>query len=259
MKPTLTDLQSLARAAGEILREHFHQHNHIQLKGEINLVTEADQRSEAYLLQEITARFPDHEIIAEESGKIMGDPEHCWYIDPLDGTTNFAHGLPIFSVSLAYAFQSQLTLGVVYNPISDELFAAEKGKGATLNGKPIEVARRAELAKSLVVTGFPYDRFTNPVNNLNYFNKFVLRVQGIRRLGSAALDLCYVAAGWLDGYWELHTEPWDLAAGAVIASEAGAKVSRMDGQADFLRRPCTIVAANPDLHALMLEVIRQTE
>lgn len=256
MIPNLEDLITLARGAGEILRAGFTQSNHIQHKGEIDLVTEMDQRSEAYLLEAINRRFPTHQIIAEESGQKDGDPQHTWYIDPLDGTTNYAHGLPIFSVSIAYAHQGQVTLGVVYDPIRDELFAAGAGKGATLNATPIHPSRQAELSRSLLVTGFPYNRFTSPHNNLDHMRRFTLRAQGIRRLGSAALDLCYVACGRVDGYWEIKLEIWDLAAGLLIAREAGAVVCKTDANPDMLTPPFSVVAANPSLHPAILQVLQ---
>jgi myo-inositol-1(or 4)-monophosphatase len=186
-----------------------------------------------------------------------GDQRHKWYIDPLDGTSNFAAGLPIFSVSIAYERDGEMTLGVVYDPIRDEMFSAEKGIGAFLNGEPIQTSRQTNLRQALVVTGFPYDRFTSPVNNLSYFSTFALQVRSIRRLGSAALDLCYVAADRADGYWEFKVETWDIAAGALIAQESGALVTTMDNKADLIPPPHSILAANPTLHAAMLEVIRE--
>ena len=255
MKPTLEDLKDLARGAGEILRAGFYQTNHIQHKGEIDLVTEIDQQSEAYLLGQISSRFPSHHIVAEETGHKSGDADHTWYIDPLDGTTNYAHRLPIFSVSIAYAHQAQVSLAVVYDPIRDEMFAAQRGQGATLNGAPIQPTSQTELSRSLLVTGFPYDRFTNPQNNLDHMKRFTLRAQGIRRLGSAALDLCFVACGRVDGYWEIKLEIWDLAAGLLIAREAGAIVTKTSGSPDMLNPPHTVLAANPGLHPAMLAVL----
>ncbi len=255
MEPTLQDLKDLARGAGEILRAGFKTANHIQHKGEIDLVTETDQNSEAYLLERISARFPEHQIVAEESGGKSGNPGRKWYIDPLDGTTNFAHGLPIFSVSIAYAQDGDLHLAVIYDPIHDELFSAGRGQGAFLNDRPIAVSSQTELSKSVLVTGFPYDRFTNPDNNLDHFSRFALRVRGVRRLGSAALDLCFVAMGRVDGFWEIRLEPWDMAAGMLICREAGALVTRKDASPDVLTPPYSIVAANPKLHAKMLQVL----
>lgn len=252
MEPTLEIISAIARGAGEILRAGFNQSNHVELKGVIDLVTEVDQKSETYILAEIKKHFPDHKIISEETGVMQGDSDHAWYVDPVDGTTNYAHGLPIFAVSIAYAYHGEVQIGVVYNPISNEMFTAEKGKGAWLNGEPIHTGSRTELNKSLLVTGFPYDRFTNPDNNLENFKHLALKVRGIRRLGSAALDLCFVAEGRIDGYWEIRLEAWDLAAGALIAREAGALVTKRDGAEDMFAPPLSVVAANPALHQAIL-------
>ena len=259
MKPTLDDLCAMARGAGEILRAGFNQKHQVVLKGEIDLVTEVDQLSEDFLLKEIEQRFPDHKIISEEGGGVENHSEHIWYLDPIDGTTNFAHGLPIFSVSVGYAYQGEVELGVVYNPISEELFSAERGKGAWLNGESIQAGNQSELKNSILITGFPYDRFTNPDNNLENFTRFALQVRGLRRLGSAALDLCFVAAGRVDGYWEVRLEPWDLAAGKLIVEQAGGVVTRRDGRDDLLTPPCSVVAANPALHRKMIAVLQQDQ
>jgi len=255
MTPTLNDLKALAHGAGEILRAGFMQPKNLHLKREIDIVTETDQSSEAYLLEHIRAKFPGHHILAEESGVNHGDRAHTWYIDPLDGTSNFAHNLPIFSVSIAYAQDGEVRLGVVYDPIRDEMFAAELGKGAFLNDQPVRTNQQTELRRSMVVTGFPYDRFDSPVNNLAFFNAFALKVRSIRRLGSAAMDLCYIGAGRMDGYWELKMENWDLAAGVLIAREGGAKVTTMDNGQNLLTPPFSVLAANPALHAEMLKLI----
>lgn len=260
--PTLSDLVSLARAAGDIIlggfvrRPGFEDGPHVDYKGEIDLVTEMDRRSEAFLLGEINRRFPDHQIVAEESGSQAGDECCKWYIDPLDGTVNYAHGIPIFSVSLAFVENGVLRLGVVYDPVRDECFSAEQGGGATLNGEPIRVSACENLGQSLLVTGFPYDIRTNPQNNLDNYARFALRSQGVRRLGSAALDLCYVAAGRFDGFWEFRLSPWDIAAGGLIAREAGAMVTGIDGEPDFLEPPYSLIAANPVIHSHILNVIR---
>jgi myo-inositol-1(or 4)-monophosphatase len=259
MKPKLSDLEALAHGAGEILRAGYHQQNPVDHKGTIDLVTEVDRQSEAYLLEAIAEKFPENRVVAEETGGLEGSDDFIWYIDPLDGTTNFAHKLPIFSVSIAFADAEGLSLGVVYDPMRDEIFTAERGKGAQMNGDLIMVGTAAELSKSLLVTGFPYDRFENPDNNLEYFNRFALQVQGIRRLGSAALDLCFVACGRVDGFWEVRLEPWDLAAGTLIAREAGAQVTKLDGEPDMLTPPYNVLAANPTLHALMLGVLRNED
>jgi len=255
-RPTLDDLILLARQAGEILRLGCGKAHQVEYKGIINPVTEVDQQSEAFLLEAIQRRFPGDRIVAEENGEVAGDADSLWFIDPIDGTVNFAHGLPIFSVSLAYARRGELQFGVVYAPQMDECFAAARGEGATLNGRPIRVSATTELDRSLLVTGFPYHIRTTTENNLNWYAHFALRSQGVRRLGSAALDLCYVAAGRFDGYWEKFVEPWDVAAGALIAREAGARVTAYDGTADILRRPCSVVAANPAVHAAMMREFR---
>jgi myo-inositol-1(or 4)-monophosphatase len=261
MMPTLSYLESLARMSGDILRAGFNLRpgfgNPIQIdfKGEIDLVTEIDRRSEALLIGEIRSRFPEHSIVAEESGNLQGSADHCWYIDPLDGTINYAHGLPSFTVSVAYAENAQVILGVVYDPIRDECFTAQRGTGAFLNGEPIRVSNIETLGRSLLVTGFPYDIRTNPENNLDLYARFSLLSQGVRRLGSAAQDLCFVAAGRLDGFWELSIYPWDIVAGSLIAEEAGARVTKSNGEPDCLSPPYSILAANPILHPKMLEVL----
>jgi myo-inositol-1(or 4)-monophosphatase len=256
MKPILSDLETLARQAGVILHAGFGQRNQIYHKGVIDLVTDIDRRSEELLLGEIHRRFPDHRIIAEESGGHAGQDCCAWYVDPLDGTVNYAHGLPIFSVSIAYVEDSLPRLGVVYDPLRDECFSASRGQGAWLNGQPIQAADAQELDQSLLVTGFAYDIRTNPENNLDHYAYFALHSQGVRRLGSAALDLCYVAAGRFDGFWELHLNPWDIAAGALIAQEAGARVTQVDGRLDLLTPPCSALAANPQIHAQMLKELQ---
>jgi len=253
MQPKLSGLEKMARQAGEILRAGFGKEIKIDYKDTIDLVTEIDHRAEEFLLRVIQDQFPGHHIVAEENGVIDGDSDHIWYVDPLDGTVNYAHGLPIFSVSLAYYHQGQALLGVVYNPITEECFTAERGCGAWLNGRTLQVADTLDLAHSLLVTGFPYDTWTNPDNNLDHFAALSLKTQGVRRLGSAALDLCYVAAGRFDGYWEMRLKPWDAAAGALIITEAGGLVTDMQGGPDYLSYPLTILTANPQLHAVMLK------
>ncbi len=256
MQPKLSDLEVMARQAGEILRAGFGKAMKIDYKDTIDLVTEMDHRAEEFLLGAIQQRFPGHRIVAEESGIFDGDNDHLWYVDPLDGTVNYAHGIPIFSISLAYYRNNQAVLGVVYNPITEECFSAERGRGAWLSGRPLRVAQTQDLGHSLLVTGFPYDTWTNPNNNINFFKSFSLQTQGVRRLGSAALDLCYVAAGRFDGYWEMGLKPWDAAAGALIVGEAGGLVTDMQGGPDFLSYPLTILTANPGLHAEMLAVLQ---
>lgn len=259
--PQLSDLEALARGAGEILRQGYsprpgyERRVQVQYKSEIDLVTEFDRRSEAFLLGEIRSRFPGHRILAEESGISAGGEDCMWFIDPLDGTVNYAHGVPLFCVSIAYAQHGTVQLGMVYDPMREECFSAQRGVGAWLNGEPLHVSNAPDLNSSLMVTGFPYDIRHNPVNNLDHYASFALQTQGVRRLGSAALDLCYIAAGRFDGYWEVRISPWDTAAGGLIAEEAGARVTDLHCEPDYLTPPCSIVAANPAVHAQMLQVL----
>lgn len=248
MKPTLSDVERLAREAGAILREGYNKEHTVHYKGTIDLVTETDHASEAFLLGEIKSHFPGGHILAEESGNIQGSNEDLWYIDPLDGTVNYAHHIPIFCVSIGFSENGVLTLGAVYDPLRDEMFIAEKGKGAFLNGKQIHVSATNELEKSLLVTGFPYDTWNTKLDNFKYFERLAKKTQGVRRLGSAALDACYVGAGRFDGFWEYKLKPWDVAAGGLIAREAGATVTAIDGRADFLSAPLSILATTPGIY-----------
>ena len=256
MQPTLSYIETIARSAGEILREGYNKEHQVSYKGVIDPVTEVDHQSEKYLLGEVQRDFPTHHIFSEESGVIHGNDEHIWYIDPLDGTVNYAHHIPIFCVSIAYASKGVLTLGAVYDPMRDEMFLAERGKGATLNGKSIRVSSTTELQKSLLVTGFPYDAWNTEQDNFANFIKFGKMTQGVRRLGSAALDLCYVAAGRFDGFWELALKPWDVAAGGLVCEEAGAHVTNVMGEADYISSPQSVVATAPGIHARMLDELR---
>ena len=255
MKPALLDLERLARQAGEILRLGYGREHQVDYKDDINLVTEVDHQSEAFLLGEIQRLFPGHRIVSEEIGLVPGREADQWYVDPLDGTVNYAHGIPFFTVSIAYARDGVVTLGVVYDPMRDELFAAERGQGARCNGRSLRVSTVTELPRSLLVTGFPYDAWSTPNDNLEFYGRFARMTQGVRRLGSAALDLCYVAAGRFEGYWELSLNPWDVAAGGLIAAEAGAVVTNLEGMQDILKPPCSLLAAPPVLHAKMLEIL----
>ena len=259
MQPKLTDLERLARQAGEFLRRGYEQEHQVDYKGTIDLVTEVDHQSEAFLLGEIQRLFPGHQIVSEEIGLVPGRAGEQWYVDPLDGTVNYAHGIPFFSISIAYAHNGIVTLGVVYDPMRDELFAAERGRGARLNGRILQVSKVTELQRSLLVTGFPYDAWSTPRNNLEYYGRFARISQGVRRMGSAALDLCYVAAGRFEGYWELSIKPWDVAAGGLIATEAGTTVTTLQGQADTITPPCSVLAAPPALHAKMKLIFNEQE
>ncbi|MBU1565356.1 MAG: inositol monophosphatase [Proteobacteria bacterium] len=254
-QPILEDLRQLAQQAGEILAAGYEKEHQLSFKGEIDLVTEIDHRSEEFLVGELRRRFPGHQVLAEESGGKDGG-RHQWYLDPLDGTVNYAHGVPFFCVSIAYAVAGELTLAAVFDPMRDELFTAQRGMGAWLNGRPLTVRPETELSRSLLVTGFPYDIWKTAQNNLDHFSRFAKISQGVRRLGSAALDLCYVAAGRFDGYWELSLKPWDLAAGVLIALEAGARVTTIDGDADCMSPPYSVLAAAPVIHGKMLATLQ---
>jgi myo-inositol-1(or 4)-monophosphatase len=236
----------IAQEAGKILREEFDRPAQISYKGDVDLVTQADQRSEQAIVARLTKYFPEHSIAAEEGTGHESESEFRWHVDPLDGTTNFAHGYPCFSVSIALAQRGALLAGVVYNPFYDELFAAARGAGATLNGKRIFVSKVDTLATSLLCTGFPvHKRLANP--NIHYYWDFTLRSHGVRRDGSAALDLASVAAGRFDGFWEFGLKAWDTAAGVLLIEEAGGTVSDFDGQPYQLGGP-VVLATNGVIH-----------
>jgi myo-inositol-1(or 4)-monophosphatase len=254
MEPTIEIVELLARQAGEILLDGYGRPHDIDHKGRINLVTEVDTLSEEFLIREILKRFPDHTIVAEESGLKPGGRGE-WHIDPLDGTVNFAHGIPCFAVSLAYAENGEIRLGVVYDPLLDECFTAERGGGAWLNEDRLQVSETRELVDSLLTTGFPYEKADGLERNLELYGRFAHLTQGVRRLGSAALDLCYVAAGRFDGYWELDLKTWDCAAGSLLVQEAGGRVTDITGSPAFFKPPISILAANPGIHNLMMAVI----
>ncbi|MFZ8845559.1 inositol monophosphatase family protein [Thermoflexus sp.] len=240
--------------AGRVLRWHFRRGLEIIYKGEIDLVTEADLAAERVLISRIREAFPDHHLLSEESGEILQDSPWLWVVDPLDGTTNFAHGFPVFSVSIALLHEGQRVLGVVYDVMRDELFAARRGEGAFLNGRPIRVSRTSRLEAALLVTGFPYDRQESPFDNTQEFVALLKRCHGVLRVGSAALDLAAVAAGRLDGYWEFRLSPWDLAAGALLVEEAGGRVTTPTG--DPLPPLATdIVATNGRIHEELLKAL----
>ncbi len=251
--PTLPDIEHLARHAGEILRAGYNKEHQVSFKGVIDLVTEVDRASEEYLLGAIKKQWPGSYIISEESGVTPGNPEHTWYVDPLDGTVNYAHGVPIFSVSISYAHGGVMQLAAVYDPMLDEMFSAERGQGARMNGQPIHASQVSELERSLLVTGFPYDTWDTKQDNFGNFTRLAKMTQGVRRFGSAALDAAYVGAGRFDGFWELSLKPWDIAAGGLIAEEGGARVTNVNNQRDYISAPQSIVAAAPGLHAKILE------
>ena len=245
-----------AHAAGRILKERADSIGKVQYKGEIDPVTEIDLLCEQAVIKRIQKTFPDHAFLAEESGDTEGDADHLWIIDPLDGTVNYAHGYPAYCVSIGYQYKNEVVVGVVYNPCLDELFVAEKGQGATLNGKPISVSSTTELKQSLLATGFPYDISVSSDNNLDNFQKFIVACQAIRRPGSAALDLCYTAMGRFEGFWELKLHPWDYAAGWLMVEEAGGTMSRFDGSS-FQMGDRSILASNGHIHQAMVDILKQ--
>jgi myo-inositol-1(or 4)-monophosphatase len=248
----------LARRAGAVLRDGYGHVASVRYKGPIDPVTEYDLRSEALIRDALQAAFPGDSILGEEGGA-TGSGAGRWLIDPLDGTVNFAHSIPIFAVSIAFSQNDQMQLGVIYDPMRDELFQAAAGRGAWLNGERLHVSAAEELDRSLLVTGFPYDIRSVSNNNLGHYADFALRTMGVRRLGSACLDLAYVAAGRFDGYWEFAVEAWDIAAGMLLVEEAGGLVTRADGRPDPLAPPTSIVAAGPRLHAHMLAVLAEPQ
>lgn len=246
-----------ADAAGEVLMKHFGSAT-IEFKGVVDLVTNADREAERTIISLITESYPDHAIVAEESGTADTGHSVRWYIDPIDGTTNYAHGLPIFAVSIGVEVNGQMEAGVVYNPAFDEKYVAVRGRGTTLNGKPLGVSHTEELDRSLLVTGFPYTVRETHLNNLDHFERFILQSQAVRRLGSAALDLAFVARGSFDGYWEVEVKPWDVAAGWLLVEEAGGSVTNMRGQ-PFTMDAGNILASNGRIHHEMLDVMAKGE
>lgn len=251
-------LESLARAGGALLREHFFAGHTIHYKGEIDLVTEADRLCEILLADRIRAVYPGHDILAEESGATKRGSEFCWIIDPLDGTTNYAHGYPVFCLSVALAVEGVVRLGAVYDPLREELFTAQEGGGAFMNGRPIRVSHTSSLGRALLATGFPYDIRQDRNNNLSYFKAMALSAQAIRRAGSAALDLAYVACGRFDGFWEIKLRPWDTAAGWLLVTEAGGKVTDIEG-APYELGSFSLLASNGLIHAEMASVLQATD
>jgi myo-inositol-1(or 4)-monophosphatase len=244
-------MSEIAREAGAFLMPYFRRRVAIEYKGEADLVTEADRGSEALIRKRVKALWPDHDVLGEEEGLIDTGSDYRWYVDPLDGTTNFAHSFPMFCVSLGLEHKGIRVAGVVYDPTRDEMFTAAKGGGAFLNGEPIHASKIANLTESLVATGFPSKkRHKNP--NIHFYHQITLKTHGIRRAGSAALDLCYVAAGRLEAFWEFNLNPWDTAAGVVIVEEAGGKVSGFDG-APFQINSNETLASNGLIHGQLLD------
>ena len=247
--------EDAARAGGEILIQYFRTNLTIEHKGDVDLVTEADLKAEETIVTYLRNKFPRHNILAEENDYDKTDSSYCWVIDPLDGTTNFAHGFPWFAVSIALVKDNNIVLGIIFDPIHDLLFTAEQGMGATLNGSPIHVSKQAPLSNSLLATGFPYDRKTSEVNNFDHFYAFQQAARACRRPGAASLDLAYTALGSLDGYWEMKLKPWDIAAGMLLVTEAGGIISNFDSD------PITIfsneiLASNGLIHDEMVEILQ---
>jgi myo-inositol-1(or 4)-monophosphatase len=251
-------LATVAVEAGRLLRDKLNDRHTVQYKGEINLVTEADCLSETLIVERIRRSFPGHDILSEESPETTNGSGFRWIIDPLDGTTNYAHQYPVFCVSIALEVAGEIRLGAVYNPMLDELFTAEKGAGAFLNGDRIAVSRTEDLNRGLLATGFPYDIREDRNNNINYFTAFAMNAQAVRRAGSAALDLAYVAAGRFDGFWELKLMPWDIASGWLLVTEAGGVVTDLSGGPFGLRSP-HMLAGNGLINNEMLRILSKTD
>jgi myo-inositol-1(or 4)-monophosphatase len=251
----LTIAVEIAREAGALLAELARQPHEISYKRRSDLVTEADRRSEALIVRRLRGCFPTHAIVAEEGSGHLSDSDYCWYVDPLDGTTNFAHGFPMFCVTLGLAYRGEVVAGVVYDPTRDELYTVERGSGAYLNGQRLRVSRNAQLAQCLLATGFPPFAQNHDLNIQFYF-RFTELSHGIRRAGSAALDLCSVAAGRFDGFWELKLNPWDKAAGSLLVEEAGGRVTDIRGE-PFKLLGDDVFASNGLVHDHMCQVFAE--
>jgi myo-inositol-1(or 4)-monophosphatase len=251
-----TAVEAVVRAGG-IQMAKFGGDFRVHKKGAIDLVTEVDVEVERMFRALVSDRFPDHQVLAEEMGGQAGAPEGpCWIFDPIDGTTNFTHGLPIFCASLALEIGGVAEVAAIYDPTRKELFTAERGGGAYLNGRPLRVSSAERLVDAMLVTGFPYDVHSRIEEIVGLFAQFVGRARAVRRLGSAAIDLCYIAAGRMDAFWERDLKPWDIAAGALIVAEAGGRITNMDGK-PFASRGRDVLATNGLLHDDMLGVIAE--
>ncbi len=247
----LSRMTAIAREAGRLLMTYFERRIGYEYKGDVDLVTEADRASEKLIVERIHSFFPSHDVVGEEGTRTKAGGEFKWYVDPLDGTTNFAHGYPVFCVSLGVERRGKPEAGVIYDPTRDELFSAEKGKGSTLNGRAISVSTTKTLGESILATGFPsHKRHKNP--NIHFYHQLTLRSHGLRRAGSASLDLANVASGRYDGFWEFNLNPWDTAAGVLLVQEAGGKVTRFDGSPWRIESDETL-ASNALLHAELMQ------
>jgi myo-inositol-1(or 4)-monophosphatase len=251
----LGPMETIAREAGALLMDYFDKHIKIEYKGDADLVTAADRKSEALIRERIRHRWPDHDVLGEEGGLRDTGSDYRWYVDPLDGTTNFAHGYPVFCVSLALEHRDEMIAGLCFDPTRNEMFTAERGKGSRLNGSPIHVSKTTNLAESLVATGFPsHKRHKNP--NIHFYHQITLRTHGVRRAGSAALDLCSVACGRFDGFWEFNLNPWDTAAGVLIVEEADGRVTDFSG-GPFQLNSRETLASNGIMHNALLQEFQQ--
>jgi myo-inositol-1(or 4)-monophosphatase len=247
--------EEASRMAGEMLRRHIDSSREIVYKGAVNLVTNFDRRSQEVIFSHLSSRFPDHDFLAEEDLCEQRGSEFRWIIDPIDGTTNYAHNFPIFCVSIALEWKSNVVCGVIYDPMRGEMFSAISGKGSVMNGHRIQISATGDLDKSLLATGFPYDIRESEVNNIDHFVNFATRAQAIRRCGSAALDLCYVACGRFDGFWELKLSPWDVAAGVLIVKESGGRVSDFQGETASIYGK-DLLASNGLIHEQMIQILK---
>lgn len=255
--PLIDDVIDIAKQAGQVVREGFGQNFRVEFKSsETNLVTEIDKKSEKLIIDFVKKQYPSHGVLAEESGGERQDSEYVWVIDPIDGTNNFAHGLPIFSVSIGVQKSGETICGIVYDVMRDVAYTTELGGGAYANGRKIGVSLNDNIKHSMLVTGFPYDVSDNPKNVYEIFGGFLKLARGIRRLGSAAIDFCYVAEGVFDGFWEVHLNPWDMCAGVLLVEEAGGKVTDFSGKRGGIFAP-EVLATNGRVHETMLETIRE--
>lgn len=246
--------RAAALAAGRMLYENMESERRVTYKGAVNIVTDFDNRAQAMILERISREFPDHDYLGEEDLSREGGSDFLWLIDPLDGTTNFLHRYPVFCVSIALEFKGEIVAGLVFDPVREELFSATKGGGAFLNGKPIRVSGVKDIGQAMLSTGFPYDIRTSKVNNLDHFVHFITRVQAIRRGGSAALDLCYVACGRFDGFWEMKLSPWDHAAASLIVTEAGGRMTDFLGGSFHVYLKQTL-GSNGPIHDQMVDIL----
>lgn len=254
----LNDLIAISKEAGEVVREGFNKNLKIEFKSnESDLVTNIDKASEKLITDFVKKKYPSHGILAEEGGNIKEGTEYIWIIDPLDGTVNFAHGLPIFSISIGIQKNRKTIAGVVYDIAQDILYSAENGGGAFANDEKIKVSDNSNLAHSILVTGFPYNIHQNPFNALEKFVSLTRKARGIRRLGSAAIDFCYVARGVFDGFWEVYLNPWDICAGKFILEEAGGNVTNFNGEQIGVDSK-QILASNGKIHNDMLQILKNS-